>query len=142
MAVKAINDIAGYNGIMSTLLVFRAFLRMTHLNPLALLIIQQATIIKKAIAEIIRLHMQRQITDALQTYNRLSTDDVHLILLRLDALVQRIYKKSQNRPYKLLAIKGETATLKLPYRPDTFCMTNIKRYTIDDTTEQTQPEQA
>jgi hypothetical protein len=55
MAVKAINDIAGYNSIVPTLLVFRAFLRITHINPPALSIAQQAIVIKKAIAKVTKL---------------------------------------------------------------------------------------
>ena len=39
IAVKAINNTAGYDDIMLTLLVFGAFPRMTHLDPLALSII-------------------------------------------------------------------------------------------------------
>ena len=67
MAIKAINNIAGYNSIMLTLLVFGAFLRMIHLDPPALSIIQQATAIKKVIAEITKLYAQRQVIDALRT---------------------------------------------------------------------------
>jgi hypothetical protein len=36
MAVKAINDTAGYDSIVPTLLVFGAFPRITHIDPLAL----------------------------------------------------------------------------------------------------------
>jgi hypothetical protein len=67
MAVKAINDTAGYDGIVSTLLVFGAFPRMTHIDPPAPLIAQRATVIKKAMAEVTKLWMQRQVTDALWT---------------------------------------------------------------------------
>ena len=87
MAVKTINDTAGYDGIVLTLLVFGAFPRMTHLDPPALSIIQQATAIKKAIAKITKLYAQRQVTDTLRTWNRLSTDDIYLILLGSDVLV-------------------------------------------------------
>jgi hypothetical protein len=55
MAVKAINNIAGYDSIVPTLLIFRAFLRMTHIDPPALSIAQQAIIIKKAIAKVTKL---------------------------------------------------------------------------------------
>jgi hypothetical protein len=33
IAVKAINNTAGYDGIVPTLLVFGAFSRMTHIDP-------------------------------------------------------------------------------------------------------------
>jgi hypothetical protein len=35
MAVKAINDTAGPNGLVPTLLVYRAYLRIGKLDPLA-----------------------------------------------------------------------------------------------------------
>jgi hypothetical protein len=67
MAVKAINNTAGYDSIVPTLLVFGAFSRITHIDPPAPSIAQRATIIKKAIAKVTKLRMQRQVTDALQT---------------------------------------------------------------------------
>jgi hypothetical protein len=67
MAVKVINDTAGYDSIVPTLLVFGAFSQMTHIDPLAPLIPQQATVIKKAMAKVTKLRMQRQVTDVLQT---------------------------------------------------------------------------
>jgi hypothetical protein len=69
MAVKAINDTAGYDSIVPTLLVFGAFPRITHIDPPALSITQQATAIKKAMAKVTKLQMQRQVTDALRTQN-------------------------------------------------------------------------
>jgi hypothetical protein len=67
MAVKAINNTAGYNSIVPTLLVFGAFPRITHIDPPALSIAQQATTIKKAIAKVTKLQIQRQVTDPLRT---------------------------------------------------------------------------
>lgn len=140
MAVKAINDTAGYDGIVPTLLVFGAFPRMTHLDPPAPTIAQRATAIKKAMAEITKLRMQRQVTDALRTRNGPSTDDTHAIPLGSDVLVWRIHEKSWNGPYKLLAIEGETATIELPHGPIAFRTTNIKRYTSDNNTDQAQAQ--
>jgi hypothetical protein len=42
MAVKAINDIVGPDGIILTLLVFGAYPQMTDMDPPSLSIIQQA----------------------------------------------------------------------------------------------------
>jgi hypothetical protein len=87
IAVKAINNTAGYNSIVPTLLVFGAFSRITHIHPSALLITQRATAIKKAIAEVTKLRTQRQVTDALRTRNRPLTDNIYTIPLSLDILV-------------------------------------------------------
>jgi hypothetical protein len=87
MAVKAINDTADYDGIVPILLVFGAFSRITHIDPSALLIAQRATAIKKVIAKVTKLRTQRQVTNALQTWNRPSTDDNHTIPLGSDILI-------------------------------------------------------
>ena len=55
MAVKAINNTASPNGLVPTLLVYGAYLRISNLDPPALSIIERAAIIRKAIAEIVKL---------------------------------------------------------------------------------------
>jgi hypothetical protein len=87
MAVKAINNTAGYDSIVSTLLVFGAFSRITHIDPPAPSIAQRATAIKKTMAEVTKLRTQRQVTDVLQTRNGPSTDDIYTISLGLDILI-------------------------------------------------------
>ena len=52
MAVKAINDIAGPNSLVPTLLVFRAYPRMTSADPPALLIIKRSKAIQDTIREL------------------------------------------------------------------------------------------
>ena len=50
MAVKAVNDTAGPNGLVPTLLVYRAYPKIGKLDPPALSIMDQAVIIWKAMA--------------------------------------------------------------------------------------------
>ena len=45
MAVKAINDTAGLDGLVPTLLVYRAYPRISNLDPPALSITEQAAAI-------------------------------------------------------------------------------------------------
>ena len=45
MAVKAVNNTAGPDGLVPTLLVYGAYLRISNLNPPALSIIEQAAAI-------------------------------------------------------------------------------------------------
>ena len=40
MAIKAINNTAGLDGLVPTLLVYRAYLRISNLDPSALFIIE------------------------------------------------------------------------------------------------------
>jgi hypothetical protein len=55
MAVKAINNTASPNGLVPTLLVYRAYLRISNLDPPIPSTIEQAAVIRKAIAEIVKL---------------------------------------------------------------------------------------
>jgi hypothetical protein len=55
MAIKAINDTASPNGLVPTLLVYRAYLRIGNLDSPTLFITEQITIIWKAMAEIVKL---------------------------------------------------------------------------------------
>ena len=55
MAVKAVNDTAGLDGLVPTLLVYGAYLRMSKLDPPALSITDQVAAIQKAMAKIVKL---------------------------------------------------------------------------------------
>ena len=65
MAVKAINDTIGPNGLILTLLVFNTFPRISELDPPALLIIQRTAIVKKAINKIKELYTKTQVQEVL-----------------------------------------------------------------------------
>ena len=62
MAVKAVNNTAGPDGLVPTLLVYGAYLRISNLDPPALSITEQAAIIWKAIAEIVKLRAKQAYT--------------------------------------------------------------------------------
>jgi hypothetical protein len=55
MAIKAINNTAGLNGLVPTLLVYKAYLKMGKLDPPTPSITDRAAAIQKAIAEIVKL---------------------------------------------------------------------------------------
>ena len=55
MAIKAINNTAGPNRLVPTLIVYRAYLKINKLNPSTLSIINWAAAIQKAMAEIVKL---------------------------------------------------------------------------------------
>jgi hypothetical protein len=55
MAVKAVNNTASPNGLVPTLLVYGAYLRIGKLDPPALSVTDRATIIRKVMAEIVKL---------------------------------------------------------------------------------------
>jgi hypothetical protein len=55
MAFKAINNIAGPNGLIPILLVYSAYPQITKYNPPLPLVTQQAFAIKKAMAKVQKL---------------------------------------------------------------------------------------
>ena len=72
MAVKAVNNTASPNGLVPTLLVYRAYLQISNLDPPAPSIIDLAAIIQKAITEIVKLQAKQTINKALHHYNNLT----------------------------------------------------------------------
>jgi di/tripeptidase len=73
MAVKAVNDSAGPDGIVPTLLVFGSYPRMTEMDPPSPTIAKRAEAIRAATKEVRRLHAKRQVSDALAMRNGLNT---------------------------------------------------------------------
>ena len=61
MAVKAVNDTAGPNRLVPTLLVYRAYPRISNLDPLTLSITDQTAIIWKAMAKMVKLQVTKQV---------------------------------------------------------------------------------
>ena len=55
MAVKAVNNTAGLDGLVPTLLVYGAYLRISKLDPPAPSITEQAAVIQKAMAKVVKL---------------------------------------------------------------------------------------
>jgi hypothetical protein len=69
MTVKAINDSAGPNSIVPTLLVFGAYPRLTKLDPPSPLVTKRAKAIRAATKEVRRLYAERRVKDALAIRN-------------------------------------------------------------------------
>ena len=55
MAVKAVNNTTSPDRLVPTLLVYRAYLKISKLDPPTLSIIEQAAAIQKAKAKIVKL---------------------------------------------------------------------------------------
>lgn len=89
MAVKAINDTGGLDGLVPTLLVFGAYPHMHSMDPPVPSIIQRAVTIKKAMEEVRKIRAENQIADALNTRNRPLVDLVHNLSLNSHVLVWR-----------------------------------------------------
>ena len=87
MAVKAINNTAGPNRLVPTLLVYRAYLRISNLGPPAPSITERIAIIRKAIAEIVKLRAKQTINNALYYYNRPNITLVYNLPLNSKVLI-------------------------------------------------------
>lgn len=88
-AVKAVNDTAGLNGLVPTLLVFGAYPRMTEDSPPAPTQRQRAVAIYKAMEAVRKAHAERKIADALATRNGPDTQAVKDLPLQLLVRVWR-----------------------------------------------------
>jgi hypothetical protein len=139
MAFKALNDTAGPDGLVPTLLVFGAYPRMTELDAPSPTVTQRANAVKKAMAEIRKLRAERQVADALNMRNGPRTDAVHDLPPNSPVLVWREGNTGQaghwDGPYNLLTVEGETCTVKLPSGPTSFRSTVVKPYLQPESTE-------
>ena len=87
MAVKAVNNTAGPDGLVPTLLVYRAYLRISNLDPPALSITEQAATIRKAIAEIVKLRAKQAVSNTLYHRNGPNMTLVYNLPLNSEVLV-------------------------------------------------------
>ncbi|KAI0999447.1 hypothetical protein K3495_g8752 [Podosphaera aphanis] len=135
MAVKAVNDTAGYNGLVPTLLVFGAFPRITATDSSTPSTMQRAAAIKAAMAETAKLHAARQVKDALRQRNGPQISQIHNAPIGSQVLVWRIHQKKWTGPFKLIAITDETCTIEMPSGPTNFRSTVVKPYLENNSSE-------
>ena len=107
IAVKVINNLAGPNSIIPTLLVFSTYLQLTKIDPLSPLVTKRVEAIYAVTKEVCYLYAERQVKDALNMRNSPNTKIILDLPLQLDIYVQ--YKKEgQIGLYKFIITKGET----------------------------------
>jgi hypothetical protein len=73
MAVKVVNDLAGPDRIVLTLLVFCSYPRMTEIDPPSPTITKRAEAICAATKKVRRLYAKRQVSNAFAMRNSLNT---------------------------------------------------------------------
>ncbi|KAK1992697.1 hypothetical protein LX36DRAFT_694129 [Colletotrichum falcatum] len=128
LAVKAINDTAGLDGLVPTLLVFGAYPRITDNSPLSATITQRAETVKKAMEAVRQIHAKRQVNEALATRNGPNTSAATALPLQ-----------SKQGPFILLANDGTTCTVELPQGPRNFRITVVKPWHEDELEKQIEP---
>jgi hypothetical protein len=87
MIIKAINDTAELDELVLTLLVFGVYPRIHIMNSSASSISQRAMTIKKAMTEIRKFRVERQVADALNTRNDSNVSSIHDLFLNSDVLI-------------------------------------------------------
>jgi hypothetical protein len=110
MAVKAVNDTAGPDGLVPTLLVFGAYPRITTESPPSPATVKRGEAIQKAMKALRRAHAERQVNDALNTRNGPTTEDILSLPLQSEVIVWR-EKDGWHGPYKVAAIQGHKKRL-------------------------------
>jgi hypothetical protein len=89
MAIKAVNNTAGPDGLILILLVFSIYSQMTTTDTLSFIVIERGKAITKAIKQIAELHAKKQVTDALRQQNGPNISDTLDVLISKDVLVYR-----------------------------------------------------
>jgi hypothetical protein len=89
MTIKTVNDTAGPDGLVPTLLVFSTYPRMTTTDTPSFTVTERGKAITKAIKQIAELHAKRQVTDVLRQQNGPNISDTLNVLISEDVLVYR-----------------------------------------------------
>ena len=107
---------------------------MSNLDPSAPSITDRAAVIRKVIAEIVKLQAKQTVNNALYHRNGPDTTSIYNLLLNSEVLV---WRESGNwtGPYRLLAVEGETCSVQLPNGPTSFRSTSVKPYFRSETSE-------
>ena len=129
-AVKAVNDTAGPNGLVPTLLVFGAYPRVTQSSPPNSTTHERAEAIRKAMREVQKLKARTQVSSALGMRNGPDTNPTKLLPLQSDVKVWR-EKNGWTGPFKLLDVSEETCTVAMPRGPAQFRTTVVRPYDVD-----------
>jgi thiol-disulfide isomerase/thioredoxin len=115
MIVKAINDTIESDELMLILLVFETYSRMHVMNSSTSSIIQRVMIIEKAMIEIRKFRVERQIIDVLNIRNDFIVTSIHDLSLNSNVLIWREDNVNQRdkwiESFKLLNIEDETCQI-------------------------------
>jgi hypothetical protein len=143
MAVKAVNDTAGPNGLVPTLLAFGAFPRLTTFDAPTPTIAQRSIALAKAMKEVRETRARLQVQQALQHRNGPNVSALHDLPLNSQVLVWREGVGNQGSwkgPFELLHIQGETCKVQLPSGPTDFRTTQVKPYNSEPDESNSSPD--
>ncbi|KAI1003454.1 hypothetical protein K3495_g4753 [Podosphaera aphanis] len=127
MAIKAVNDTAGPDGLVPTCLVFGAYPKISSLDPSVPRMSQRAQAIKTVMSEVRRYHAHRQVTDALRMRNGPNVSRLASLPLNSLVLVWR-EKDKWTGPHRLIDMDGQTCTVETNHGPVKFRSSVVKPY--------------
>ncbi|KAF1937171.1 hypothetical protein EJ02DRAFT_63582, partial [Clathrospora elynae] len=130
MAVKAVNDTAGPDGLVPTLLVFGAYPRISMDSPPSPSMVHRAEAIQKAMKALRKAAAERAVSDVLNTRNGPTTNKVLSLPLQSEVMVWR-EKNGWQGPYKIINMKDHDVTVDMVNGPATFRSTVVKPYYRD-----------
>lgn len=133
MTFKAINDTAGPDAIVPTLLVFGAYPRMTKDSAPSPTLAQRADAIRKAQAMLTKYYADRKINDALAMRNGPNTTATMELPINSDVKVWREAGKWSG-PHRLISLEGTECVVDMPHGYSRFRITAVKPYWREDGT--------
>jgi hypothetical protein len=92
ITIKAVNNTAEPDSLISTLLMFSTYPRITTTNTLFFIVTEHNKAITKAIKQITELHTKRQVINALKQRNSPNISNILDVLISKNVL---IYKKNK-----------------------------------------------
>jgi hypothetical protein len=130
MAVKAVNDTVGPDGIVPTVLVFGAYPRMMIDSPPSLLTARRAEAMRKAMADLCRAVAERRVNDVFNTRNGLIITETLSLAPGSDV---KVWREGDGwlGPHKLISVNGHDVTVDIGNGPVTFRATSVQQYLRD-----------
>jgi hypothetical protein len=129
MAVKAVKDTAGPNGLVPTLLLFETYPRLSLSLPPFPSITARAAAVRKAMAEVRKLKAERQMAEVFATRNGPSVAEIAQLPLQNEV---RIWRKNGGwaGPFKLIAHNnsGNACIINVNGKPTNFRITSVRSY--------------
>jgi hypothetical protein len=129
IAVKAVNDTAGHDGLIPTFLIFGIYPRLSPSSPPSPSLIIRANAMRKTMAEVRKLKARRQMTDALFQRNGPSVAKVKQLLLQSKV---RVWRESGGwiGPHRLLAYadNDNACIIEINSKSIIFRITIVKPY--------------
>lgn len=132
LTIKSINDTAGPDGLVPTILVFGAYPRISRLERPPETTVSRAVAIAKGMQEVKKCYAVHKIKKALKTRNRPATAHLQNLAIRSQVLMYKQktnkYKKEWKGLFQLIALFGETAIVMIKNTPTNFRTTVVKLY--------------